>query len=285
MTEVTIASVGAPALVQDGGRPGRMHQGVPRGGAMIPELLEAANASLGNAPGAAALEAFGELRLEIAGDPLWISVDGAPSLAAAGSTFVVERPAALVVRYVAFRGALDVPERLGGRGALPVAGIGRALKKGDRLRVDPGPAASRPEPASVQPRLDLEAPVRVIRGPDLDRFGGEDGASALEVLAASGFTVSPASDRTGTRLTGAALPRTGDDRPGPAPMVRGALQVPASGELIALGPDHPVTGGYPVVAVVIQADWGLISGRRPGAPVRFRLVDPDEARAALRANR
>jgi 5-oxoprolinase (ATP-hydrolysing) subunit C len=277
VTELEIASAGAPAMVQDGGRPGRMHQGVPRGGPMVPDLLGAANASLGNAPGTPALECFGELRLNVSGDPLWISVDGEPSLVTPGVTFLVLRPAALVARYVAFRGALDVPEQLGGRGALPVAGIGRILRKGDRLRVTPSSAG--PEPALITPHLDLDAPVRALRGPDLDRFGGGD--SALAALTSSEFTVSPASDRTGTRLTGATLPRTGDDRPGPTPMTRGAIQVPGSGEPIVLGPDHPVTGGYPVVAVVIQADWGRIHGRRPGARVRFRLVDLDEARAAL----
>jgi len=278
VTELEVASAGAPAMVQDGGRPGRMHQGVPRGGPMVPELLEAANASLGNAPGAAGLECFGELRLEVSGEPLWISVDGKPSLLAAGATFLVDRPTTLLARYVAFRGALDLPEQLGGRGALPVAGIGRVLRKGDRLRITPAPG---PEPAPITPTLDLDAPIRIVRGPDLDRFGG--GGAALATLTSSEFTISPASDRTGTRLAGATLPRTGDDRPGPTPMTRGAIQVPASGEPIVLGPDHPVTGGYPVVAVVIQADWGRLHGRRPGARVRFRLADLDEARAALGA--
>lgn len=281
MMVLEIVSAGAPALVQDAGRPGRMHQGVPRGGPMIPELLEAANASLGNAPGAAALEAYGELRLGAQGGPLWISVDGAPSLVPEGEQVTVPRPTGLVARYVAVRGALDVPKQLGGRGALPVAQIGRLLRKGDRLRVIPPPE---PAPAALEgrvPQIDLDSPVRVLRGPDLDRFR-ED---ALEALVTSELTVSAASDRTGTRLTGAALPRTDDDQAGPAPMVRGALQVPASGEPIALGPDHPVTGGYPVIAVVIQADWGRISGRRPGARVRFRLVELEEARAALSAGR
>jgi biotin-dependent carboxylase-like uncharacterized protein len=276
VTELELISAGAPAMVQDGGRPGRMHQGVPRGGPMIPDLLRAANASLGNAPGAAGLECFGELRLAVSGDPLWISVDGTPSLLEPGATFVVGRPTTLLTRAVAFRGALDVPEQLGGRGALPVAGIGRVLRKGDRLRVSPSPG---PAPSAVTTSLDLDAPIRAIPGPDLDRFDG----AALDALTTSEFTVSPASDRTGTRLAGATLPRTGDDRPGPMPMIRGAIQVPASGGPIVLGPDHPVTGGYPVIAVVIQADWGLIHGRRPGARVRFRLVDLTEARAAFAA--
>jgi len=273
VTELEITSAGAPAMVQDGGRPGRMHQGVPRGGPLIPDLLRATNASVGNEAGAAGLECFGELRLKLSGDPLWISVDGEPSLATPDTTFVVQRPSALLVRYVAFRGALDLPEQLGGRGALPVAGIGRVLRKGDRLRVAPSPG---PEPTPLTPHLDLDAPVRVLRGPDLDRFP----EAGLAALTSSEFAISPASDRTGTRLTGAILPRTGDDRPGPTPMTRGAIQVPASGQPIVLGPDHPVTGGYPVLAVVIQADWGRIHGRRPGARVRFRLADLEEARTA-----
>jgi allophanate hydrolase subunit 2 len=244
---------------------------------MVPELLQAANASLGNAPGSAALEAYGELRLVARGGPLWISVDGAPRLAVDGETVVVERPAGAVARYVGFLGGIDVPEQLGGRGALPVAGIGRAVKKGDRVRVAAAAGTANVVPSPLS--LDWSSPVRLLPGPDLDRFASAE--QALEALTSADLAVSPASDRTGTRLTGVALPRTGDDRPGPAPMVRGAIQVPSSGEPIVLGPDHPVTGGYPVIAVVIRADWGKVSGRRPGARVRFRMVELGEALAAL----
>jgi allophanate hydrolase subunit 2 len=124
----------------------------------------------------------------------------------------------------------------------------------------------------------LEAEVRVVLGPDLARFGPD----VQEVLLGSTFTVSPASDRVGMRLRGPALPQADTGSGLSSPMVRGALQVPSSGEPIVLGPDHPTIGGYPVVAVVIRADWGLLAARRPGMPVKFQAVGVDEARELWR---
>jgi allophanate hydrolase subunit 2 len=126
--------------------------------------------------------------------------------------------------------------------------------------------------------LPLEAEVCVVLGPDLGHFGLE----AEEVLLGSTFTVSPASDRVGMRLRGPPLPQADEGSGLSGPMVRGALQVPSSGEAIILGPDHPTTGGYPVLAVVIRADWGLLAARRPGASVRFRAVSVEQAREAWR---
>jgi allophanate hydrolase subunit 2 len=109
----------------------------------------------------------------------------------------------------------------------------------------------------------------VLPGPDLDRFAPD----ALDMLLASAFVVGPRSDRTGVRLTGAVLPRSGGEETGPsAPMFRGAIQVPPSGELIVLGPDHPTTGGYPVVATVVRRGWGLLGCHGPGASVRFTVA-------------
>ena len=76
----------------------------------------------------------------------------------------------------------------------------------------------------------------------------------------------------GARLTGPPLLRSDDDSAPSTPMVRGAIQVPASGAPIVLGPDHPTIGGYPVLAVVIAADLGSFAARRVGARVRFRAV-------------
>jgi allophanate hydrolase subunit 2 len=105
----------------------------------------------------------------------------------------------------------------------------------------------------------------VLPGPDLHRFE----AGALEVLLGGSFAVDPSSDRTGTRLSGRALPRIDGDAGVSAPMVRGAIQVPSSGQPVILGPDHPTTGGYPVVAVVVQASLGAVGALGPGDAVRF----------------
>jgi len=273
-----VLEVHGPVLVQDGGRAGQMHQGVPPGGALVPELLAASNRAVGNTWGAAALECYGRMELRLHGRGAWVAVDGRAFEVPEGGRISVPRPEAAVVRYVAVEGGVEVPEVLGGRGTLLVARLGglegRPLKRGDVLPL--GEAGGERE--EVEEGLSLEREVRVVLGPDLERFG----ADAEAVLLEGRFTVSPASDRVGMRLKGPRLPQADVGSGLSAPMVRGAMQVPSSGEAIVLGPDHPTMGGYPVLAVVIRADWGCLAARRPGAAVRFRAVGVEEAREAWR---
>ena len=269
MSAVVVERVSGPASVQDLGRPGRMHEGVPPGGALVPELLLVANHAADNAPEAAAIEAFGGLTLVAAGAVRVGLDDGTSRALSTGERLELSSPSPARVRYIALHGGIDVTRVLGGRGTLIVASLGghegRWLRRGDELRAghDRG---RRPLPFPLP--VTLAGLVRVIPGPDLDRFT----AQALDVLVSSPFVVSSQSDRIGTRLTGPNLPRLGDDRAPSAPMVRGAIQVPASGAPIALGPDHPTTGGYPVLACIIRADHGAFAARPPGAEVRFSLA-------------
>jgi allophanate hydrolase subunit 2 len=117
----------------------------------------------------------------------------------------------------------------------------------------------------------MTAPVqlRVLPGPRDDWFA----AGAIGILCGAGYVVTPASDRVGLRLDGPALPRAsnGAGELASEGMVTGALQVPPDGKPILLLADHPVTGGYPVIAVVRSADIGLAAQLRPGQPVRFTL--------------
>ncbi len=195
------------------------------------------------------------------------SDDGVASILGRGELWVLSCAEARV-RYAAVRGGLAVPEVLGGRGTLLAAGIGghegRPLRRGDLLRVGQAPGCGSDPP----PFPEADAPIRVVPGPDLDRFGSK----ALDVLLGSEFRVSPRSDRIGTRLIGPLLERTGDDAGASAPMVRGAVQVPASGEPIVLGPDHPTMGGYPVLATVLSGDVGPLMMRAPGRAVHFALA-------------
>jgi allophanate hydrolase subunit 2 len=180
-------------------------------------------------------------------------------------SFTIAGSPARRVRYLALRGAIDVPMVLGGRGTLVIAGIGghegRPLRRGDLLRAGGAPPSDAPIPGWP----DGDAPIRVLLGPDLDRFDER----ALEALLARRFTIDARSDRTGIRLAGAQLACRSDPAALSAPMVRGAIQVPPSGEPIVLGPDHPTTGGYPVIATVIQEHLGVLAARPIGAPVCF----------------
>jgi allophanate hydrolase subunit 2 len=113
----------------------------------------------------------------------------------------------------------------------------------------------------------FEALVEIAAGPHLDRFA----PGALERFAAGPWMVSPRSDRVGVRLEGPRVPRDAPDLALPVPMVRGAIQVTTDGTPIVLGPDHPTTGGYPVIAVVRPSSFGALARVRPGATVTFRL--------------
>lgn len=264
MSTIVITAAAGLATVQDGGRPGRMHEGVPPGGALVPELLARANVRARNQRSMAAMELFGVLTVRAEGDIALATDAGDMHLLKDGASFTVACDGSRV-RYLVARGGIDVPVVLGGRGTLVVASLGghegRALRRGDVLRVGESPAVDGAMPAPP----DLAARIRVVPGPDGQGFPDE----ALELLLSSSFVVDARSDRVGIRLAGPCVPRLGSDVGPSSPMVRGAIQVPPSGMPVVLGPDHPTTGGYPVLATVITADFGSLAARPPGARVRF----------------
>jgi biotin-dependent carboxylase-like uncharacterized protein len=274
MGELVLLSVPLGATVQDAGRAGWLHAGVPPSGPLDATAHAAANLSVGNDPRAAALEIpLGPLSAR-AVDGVAVSVDGEPAVEVPdGGEFVVptcER----AVRYLAARGGFDVAPVLGSRATLAVAGIGglggRTLRAGDRLAVATirfvPRAASVAAPTVADP--DDPAVVRVLPGPHLARLP----AGALEQFLATTWSISPRSDRVGVRLDGPGVVRLDDDRAPPAPMVRGAVQITTDGTPIVLGPDHPVTGGYPVIAVVGRASQAILARLRAKRRVRFALA-------------
>lgn len=263
MSALVVTRIGPGASVQDEGRPGHMHEGVPPGGALAPELMRLANAALGNQPGDPVIELPMHGATFLAEHPLFVSVDGEIHPLEEGATLTV--PASTwAVRYLALPGGIDAPLLLGGRGALPGAGLGSYLKKGDRL-------CARAESPRLTTPLSFEAddaPFTLTAGPD------DLGEEALAQLFAATFTVSRLTDRTGMRLEGPKLTVPPRDRPYSTPMVRGALQVTTDGSVIVLGPDHPTTGGYPVIAVLHADQTGRLALLRPGAPVSFLAAPP-----------
>jgi biotin-dependent carboxylase-like uncharacterized protein len=261
---IEIAAVTGLATVQDNGRPGHMHEGVPPGGALVPEMLWRANQAARNAPGEAAIEALGPVTL-VARSPVVLGNDeGETHALRGGDSYTLPRRNAFV-RYVAVRGGIDEPRVLGGRGTLVVAGLGghegRPLRRGDVLRIGHAPAGG----GAPSPTLFMEESFRVVLGPDLDRFDSR----TVEAFLASTFAIDARSDRVGSRLSGPRLVSVPDPASPSGPMVRGAIQVPPSGEPIVLGPDHPTTGGYPVIATVVRGHVGPLAARPIGASVRF----------------
>lgn len=264
---IEIVSIAGFATIQDGGRPGHMHEGVPKGGALAPELMSRANVAVRNAPEEAAVEVVGAMSF-VARVPLTVATDdGVARALACNDRFSTANGPEVRMRYIAVRGGIDVPAVLGGRGTLVVARLGghegRPLRRGDVLRV----RDARPRDTSLPAFPDLVAPVRVIVGPDVDRFD----RATIEAFFAASFTIDAGSDRVGIRLAGPRFVREQEADAPSAPMVSGAIQIPPSGQPIVLGPDHPTTGGYPVIATVVRAHLGPLAARPIGASVRFRL--------------
>ena len=251
-----VEATGPLVLVEDGGRPGLAHLGIGVSGAADPRGLAVANAAVGNPCDAAGLEVLvGGLVLR-ALEPCTVAVGPVVHELAADEVVAVG-PGALR-QYVAVAGGVDVPPVLGSRSRDTLADLGPApLSAGDVLRCGSVQGA-----AAVEPHDGL---VRVHPGPRADHFH----PGTLDLLAGAAWTVSPTSDRTAVRLRGPLLVRRTHVELPPEGLLPGAVQVPPDGQPIVFGVDHPVTGGYPVVAVVERADLGVLAQAAPGTTVRF----------------
>jgi biotin-dependent carboxylase-like uncharacterized protein len=273
---IEVEATGPLTSVQDLGRPGWASLGVPRSGAFDRDAAMLANRLVGNEPGTALLEVtLGGLALRIH-DAATLALTGAPcpgldlntAVSLPGGAALRLRPPATGARsYLAVRGGVVVDPVLGSRSTDLLSGLGPApLQVGDRLDVGPPPAASpAAEPAPPFPPRDV---IRVVPGPRADWLAHD----ALDVLVRTPWSVRPASNRVGVRLDGPALTRSRTEELPSEPTLPGAVQVPADGRPIVFGPDGPVTGGYPVIAVAVAADLGVLAQQRPGDRVRFRLV-------------
>lgn len=278
---IRVVEPGPLATLQDLGRPGWAHLGVGRSGAADLTAHGLANRLVGNAEHAATIElTFGGLRLRAdtpltfavtgADSPVW--VDGraealnAPLRLPAGRDLVVGAPMRGLRGYVAVRGGVSVEPVLGSRSTDLLSGLGPTiLSAGDRLAVGTD-AVGDPvvDQAPVAALADVPV-LRVLPGPRRDRLN----AGAWPALLATTWTTSPDSNRIAARLDGPALPRTDGELPS-EPLVPGAVQVPISAQPLIFLADHPVTGGYPVLAVVVETDLSAAAQLRPGQRVRFR---------------
>jgi KipI family sensor histidine kinase inhibitor len=283
-----VVHCGPMATVQDGGRPGYTALGVGRSGAADAPAAALANRLVGNAEGAACLElTFGSAtllfhratRVAVTGAPCRLdraAAMNAPLTVPAGATLTIGVPGSGVRTYVAVRGGVAVPPVLGSRSTDVLSGLGPpALSPGDLLPI--GTDHSGPPPgvdvAPVNPPAAGELTVRVLPGPRADWCT----ADALATLLAEPFTVSADSNRVGVRLSGPALARARHEELPSEGMVPGAIQVPPAGQPVVFLADHPVTGGYPVLAVVVSADLPVLAQARPGQQVRFQLATQSAA--------
>jgi biotin-dependent carboxylase-like uncharacterized protein len=278
-----VLASGPQATVQDLGRFGYAEIGVSPSGAADRGALRLANRLVGNPESAAGIEvllggfaawADSTLLVAVTGALGDVTVAGRPvgmnavTAVLAGSRLELAEASAGLRRYLAVRGGIDVPPVLGSRSTDTLGGVGPPLlAPGMLLPVGP-PSGPLPgvDLAAVPPPPTDPVILPVVSGPRADWFpaGALDGAT---------FAVSPDSDRTAVRLSGPELTRR--SRSGSAPelpsegLVAGAVQVPADGQPLIFLADHPVTGGYPVIAVVTDHGIDVAAQLRPGQQVRF----------------
>jgi biotin-dependent carboxylase-like uncharacterized protein len=297
-----VLAPGLHTTVQDVGRIGYQNIGVPVSGALDGFGLRLANALVGNAQGAAALEILisGPI-LEVCAETARVALVGdaaslvlraeSPRVLSAGQsvtlsrgdTFQIVVGSASACCYLAVAGGVAVPLVLGSASTYVRAGIGgmdgRALRCGDIVPLAIPAAPEREELRS--PNLGCSAAdeaLRVVLGPQQEHFTDE----AVKTLLSAEFRITKDTDRMGMRLEGPELRhRNGWDIVSDA-IATGSIQVPGSGQPILLLADHQTTGGYPKLATVISADLAIAGRRRPGDVIRFTAVDLETAESLCR---
>lgn len=304
---VNVIAPGLATTVQDLGRPGYYHLGIPEGGGMDRFATAIANLLVGNDAGAALLEATfmgpeleftkdasvavtgGDLPPKLNGEerPTWESF---PVKAGDRLSFGFLKGGARA--YIAISGGIDVPVVLGSRTTYVLGALGgfegRAIKAGDVLPVGEGPnTAGRSLPPHLRRERPIPAELRMLPGIYWHRITDAAGKRFFEDT----WKVAPEADRIGYRFRGGAplefVPReqpfgAGSD---PSNIVDacypyGSVQVPSGTEPIVLHRDAVSGGGYMMLGVVISADMDLIAQLQPHTPARFQPVTMDEALVA-----
>lgn len=302
-----IIKPGLATTVQDLGRPGYFHLGIPLGGAMDRLALRAANLLVGNDEGAAGLEAVfvgpeieftADTVIAVTGADMPLKIDGEEqpgwtSIAVkAGQvlTFGFLKSGARI--YIAFAGGIDVPVALGSRSTYAIGALGgvkgRPIASGDELPIGQAKVASprlgRTLPESLRRGPGKFASLRVLPGLYWHRIREE----AQESFFGDEWKVAPEADRMGYRFRGG-RPLSFVDREQPfgagsdpsnivdSCYPYGSIQVPGGTEPIILHRDAVSGGGYFMIGTVISADMDLIGQMQPNAQTRFVKVSMDEA--------
>ncbi|CAO3427378.1 5-oxoprolinase subunit C family protein [Azospirillum argentinense] len=299
---LTIVRPGLFATIQDLGRFGHQELGMPVAGALDPIALHLANALVGNLVGTAGVEiALLGPALKVEADGVRVAVVGPMALSleregespqalephrshtlARGDILKLGAVSGAAVAYLAVAGGFALEPFLGSLSTYVRAGIGplggKPLGDGTRLPLNrndapPGADVELPEPPDYG-----GGPVRVVLGPQEDRFT----AAAVETFLSATYRVGKDADRMGLRLDGPTLAHTGSaDIPSDG-LVTGSIQVPGNGQPILLLNDHQTAGGYAKIATVISADLPRVGRLSPGGALSFRAVTVEEAEAIRR---
>ncbi len=298
---LTVIQPGLLTTLQDAGRHGSARLGIGTSGAADGPALRLANALVGNPASCCALEMTWNGPTLETGRDLLVALTGAPLPRAriddaplpmwrpvrvqAGSRLAPGAMEQGCRSYLAVAGGIDVPPWHGSRSTDVNAGLGpvpRPLAAGDTLRTGNAPAAAFDDAAwSLDPRpwFDASSPrvVRLVPGSHAERLD----AASRKALTDARFRIGKDSNRVGLRLDGPRLALSAPLELVSEGAVAGTVQLPPDGRPIVLGPEHPVTGGYPRIGQVAAVDLPLLAQCRPGDTVVFRWIDLGQAASML----
>ncbi|QYJ82473.1 biotin-dependent carboxyltransferase family protein [Shewanella aegiceratis] len=299
---IRLDRVNGLASIQDLGRQGQGHLGIPSGGAMDSFSLILANRLLGNEDNAPAIElasgsyeftfetpswvalcgATFEARIESEikgkadGRPLWHGWRGRVN---PGEHLTIKGPRQGVWGYLAVLGGIEVPEVLGGHGTFQPGQFGgyqgRQLASGDILNLSPHAEANFSRPVGAVHRAN-DGILRALPGPEMSQFNDQDRKAFWH----GHWTVSPQNDRMGARLTGESLDSAKHLSLRSHAVLPGVVQVPPGGQPIVLQANAQTSGGYPRMAMVIEADRWKLAQARAGQAIRFQHVSPNQVEDA-----
>ncbi len=290
---IEVLNGGTRATIQDAGRPGYRHLGIPQSGAADKLSFALANWMAGNRWDAPAIEcALGGLHLRF-NEPTTIALAGAEMWAQINGMNVKNFTAMPVQKgdiltlsfarhgcraYVAVAGGLNVAEFMGSASTYLPAQFGghegRALRTGDKLSISNRPReAPRKIPTGYTPQLSRHVVLRSRPAPEWELMS----AASQRHLFVSPFIATQDTDRMGSRLRGDKIESGATLSMTSSPLLPGTLQVPPDGQPILMLADGHCTGGYPRALQVIRADLWLLGQIAPGSQVSFRRCFAENA--------
>lgn len=309
---VNVIQSGILTTIQDLGRPGYYHLGIPTGGAMDRFAMRAANMLVGNPEDAAGLEAVfmgPELEFTEAGTVAVCGAELPPKIngklretwtafdVAAGDVLSFDFLQSGARAYIAISGGIATPPALGSRSTYAIGALGgyegRAVQPGDTLPIGPDKATGRAGasvPAALRRGPSPDGTLRMLPGLYWHRITDAAQAGFFEDT----WKVANEADRMGYRFQGG-RPMEFVDREQPfgagsdpsnitdACYPYGSIQVPSGTEPIILHRDAVSGGGYFMIGTVISADMDLIGQMQPNASAHFTKVDMEEALTARKA--
>lgn len=282
MKSITFTKAEGFLTLQDQGRVGYANIAVPTSGAFDQKAHQMANRLIGNFPDTCVIESLrasyefttnSELVISVTGAPVSVQVDGREHemfravFVPAGSVVNV-KPGNLGMRtYLAIRGGVTGNRIMGSYSFDELSQLGTPpIRPGNQFEIQEKVAGSISMeylPGSEVSELDV-VELEAMPAPRWSSFKNSD------ILFSSEYQVTSAVNRVGMRLVGPELVWNSQTRLASEGVVIGAIQIPVDGMPLIFGPDHPTTGGYPVIAVVSRKSLNLLAQTAPGTNVRFR---------------